>query len=157
MVHINVISYKRGDYPESDNFAILSINCSKKINNPNDLVCAINEKNAYSIDYLDGKCVYKGTNNDDTLQSFRIDFFDEINGSTLSDYLANPESDYRLTRLSDGIIIRVTNSEYKKIVNRSSKIIDVKSYKVGYSDDSMGDKQPQKRKRLFDIFGLLKR
>ena len=80
-----------------------------------------------------------------------------MNGSTLSDYLANPESDYRLTRLSDGIIIRVTNSEYKKIVYRSSKTIDGKSYKVGYSDGSIGDKQPQKRKSLFDILGLLKR
>ena len=156
MVHINVISYKKGDYPESDNFAILSINCPKKIKNQDDLVNAINEKNAYSIEYLDGICVYKGTNNDDTLQSFRIDFFDEMNGSSLSDYLANPESDYRLTCLSDGIIIRVTNSEYKEIVNRSSKTYG-RSYIVGYSDDSAGDKLPQKRKSLFDIFGLSKR
>ena len=121
-----IISYRKEYYPKSDRFIILNVytplNYSKIIDLPN------------LIELISDGCFHSfGENKDSSLlKSFRIDFFDYIKCGSLLEYLKNKKSDYRLTRLSDGIIIRASHGDFKRATQELVDFFDAEPYTVGF-------------------------
>ena len=111
---VTIYNYKKENYPESDYNAILKINTSIKIGNEENLIEALSSNSPYLLNTSNEVIINKGIVEDNTLQEFRIDFFDGFNSPTLIDYLKDDESDYRLIRLSDNTIIRPCKDDLEK-------------------------------------------
>ncbi len=145
--HTMIISYRKEEYPESENNAVLSINADKRISNQDDLVEALRQNNAYVLDYLDGIIEYKGVVEDDTLQRFRIDFFDSFNSPSLISYLEDDESDYRLTRLSDDAIIRLSRADSIITSSKTTNLEGAPSYEISFEEEPKIEERPIQKKR----------
>ena len=135
-----IVSYREEYYPKSDRFIILNVytplNYSKIIDLPN------------LIELISDGCFHSfGENKDSSLlKSFRIDFFDYIDCGSLLGYLNNKKSDYRLTRLSDGIIIRASHGDLKRITRELVDFSDAEPYTVGFEiPNDSNENRPRKK------------
>ena len=127
--NVTIYNYKKEDYPESDYNATLKINTSIKIGNEENLIEALSSNSPYLLNTSNEVIINKGIVEDNTLQEFRIDFFDGFNSPTLIDYLKDDESDYRLIRLSDNTIIRPCKGDLERF-DREFPPIDLNSEDV---------------------------
>lgn len=84
----------------------------------------------YQIIAKDGKILkeyYNGSDHGNEKKKYVIEFFDDFDGQDIKDYLNNEESDYRITRDEDRVILRLSKKDVQKrdeSMNRSRQYID---------------------------------
>jgi hypothetical protein len=163
--YIQIFAYSRDNILTSENRATLKLKrrtnsdcCSKSMFNFDDVLNCIKCDN----------CTYKIVNNDGViikdvefekqeslLDEYLIEFFDQVNYDNLLEYLSNEESDFRVTRLKDSVIIRLCSDDMRKqeeVDKIYKKIIASHNTITTFDEDLNNDntsKPKSKRKSLF--------
>lgn len=131
--NVMIIAYNEDDYPPSEESGIMKLEHERVISNQDDLVAAMLDNSPFVID-LKHVHMRRGTINPERpIQEFRLDFFDDYRKDPyLEDYLASDEADYRATRLSDGAIIRLSNEDYKRYLEKVIDLSDVPTHEFSF-------------------------
>ena len=129
-----IVSYNKDRYPDSDVNATMSIEYPTVITSQDQLVGAVLDNSPF---ILEGKDIFlrRGMiNHNKVVQKIRFDFFDDfMEKGTFEEYLDSEESDYRAT-LPDGIIIRMSNDDYKNYLERQIDLSGAPTLTVGYEE-----------------------
>ena len=146
--NVMIIAYDKDDYPPSEESGIMKLEHAGAISNQDDLVAAMLDNSPFVID-LKHVHMRRGTiNPNGPIQEFRLDFFDDYRKDPyLEDYLASDEADYRATRLSDGTIIRLSNEDYKRYLEKEIDLSDAPTHEFSFERELEQTKAPAPNQR----------
>lgn len=149
--NVMIIAYNKDDYPPSEESGIMQLEHERVISNQDDLVAAMLDNSPFVIDLKNVHMRRGSINPEGAIQEFRLDFFDDYKKDPyLEDYLASDEADYRATRLSDGAIIRLSNEDYRKYLQKEIDLSDAPIHEFSFEEELKPTERatPSLRKRL---------